>query len=297
MVMMAITITVPSRPIFLTVDSHPLYGHTLYMVRCKALVGQWGSHISHLCCHWWTAQIQICLVMRTFGGQHWPCGYSQLPVQVLGVSSYRLVHYWYYWLSSFGHRSTQRPQVWSPVHCTDLGQGLHGFLWVWVPPLVIHPFRTWWCLYFDLIIEKVSEWTRHPTCLLILHQGCHTLSRQGSHTLVLVMGGILRSWFSHDSCWLIGIFCFAWGLGNRRCCCDILGVRCSCAQFSPLWFGLSGSARHGFPMVVVDVRVGVVVTNIAGFTKKVQKGHLSLRHTSNDDQSILVIYCVYKWWW
>ncbi|PBK67924.1 hypothetical protein ARMSODRAFT_976213 [Armillaria solidipes] len=37
-VMTAVTVTVPSRPIFLTVDSHPLYGRTPYTVWCKALL-------------------------------------------------------------------------------------------------------------------------------------------------------------------------------------------------------------------------------------------------------------------
>ncbi len=36
--MMAITVTVPSRPIFLTVDGRPLYGRTPYTVRCEALL-------------------------------------------------------------------------------------------------------------------------------------------------------------------------------------------------------------------------------------------------------------------
>lgn len=36
--MMAITITVPSRPVFMMVDGHPLYGHTPYMVQCEALL-------------------------------------------------------------------------------------------------------------------------------------------------------------------------------------------------------------------------------------------------------------------
>ena len=32
--MIAVTITIPSRPIFLTVDGHPLYSCTSYMVTC-----------------------------------------------------------------------------------------------------------------------------------------------------------------------------------------------------------------------------------------------------------------------